>query len=81
MADFGLSDSVDTPETLLYTVRVPRQVVIHHKVRTLQVDSFSRRVGSGQNLYVYIVKERLLCLSTLLAPHTPMNYDHGVLAS
>ena len=44
VANLGLTDSVDSPESLLDPVGIPRQVVIHHQVCALQVDAFARGV-------------------------------------
>ncbi len=35
MTYFRLPDAVDTPETLLKAIRVPRQVIIHHQMCAL----------------------------------------------
>src|SRR5438093_9648644 len=45
MAYLRLSDAVDTPESLLDAVGVPRHVVVHHQVRPLEIDPFTRRIG------------------------------------
>ena len=34
---FCLADTVDAPEALLQPVRVPRQIVIHHQMRALEI--------------------------------------------
>jgi hypothetical protein len=34
MADLRLADAVDAAEALLEPVRVPREVVVHHQVRS-----------------------------------------------
>jgi hypothetical protein len=46
----GLSGAVDVAEAPLDAAPVPRQVVVHHEVRTLKVDSLARRVGCNQHL-------------------------------
>ena len=35
VTDFCLSNSMDTPETLLNPIRIPWQVIVHHEVSTL----------------------------------------------
>src|SRR6266550_8252019 len=46
-----LADAVDAPEALLDAVGVPRHIVVHHKVRPLEVDPFTRRVRRQKHLY------------------------------
>ena len=45
-----LADAVDAPEPLLDPVRVPRQVVVDHQVRGLEVQALAGRVGGEQDL-------------------------------
>ena len=71
---------MDAPEALLQAIRVPRQVVIHHQVGTLQVDALTGRVGCQQDQHAGIVAERLLRLGALLAPHAAVNQHHRLLA-
>ena len=49
VADLGLADAVDAAEPLLDPVRVPRQVVVDHQVRALQVQALARGVGGDQH--------------------------------
>ena len=59
MADLGLADPVDTPEPLLDSVRVPRQVVVDHQVRTLQVNALpTGERASGPLTYPLTVAAR-----------------------
>ena len=46
MAHLCLTDSVDTPKTLFETIGVPRQIVIDHQVRTLEINTLSGSVRS-----------------------------------
>ena len=57
VADLGLPDAVDAPETLLDAVRVPWQVVVHHEMRALEVDAFARGVCGEEDLDLRIVPE------------------------
>ena len=75
VADFGLADAVNAPEPLFQPVRVPRQVVIDHQMRALQVDAFACRVGGQQDLNFRVVPERFLRLHPLLAAHAAMDRD------
>ena len=45
MADFGLSDAVNTAEALLQPVRIPGQIVVDHQMRTLKVDPLTGGIG------------------------------------
>ena len=57
MADFRLSDTMNTPEALLQTVRIPGQIVVDHQVRTLQVDTFTGSIRGNQNPNVLVLLE------------------------
>ena len=75
MTNLRLADAVDAPEALFDTVRVPRQVVVHHQMGPLEVDALPGRVSSEQHLHQRIVEERLLGLAAILPPHAPVNGD------
>ena len=57
VTDFGLPDAVNTTESLFQAVRIPRKVVIHHQVGTLQIDAFPGGVGRNQYFDFLIVFE------------------------
>ena len=57
VADLGLSDSVDTTKTLFETIWIPRQVIVDHQARVLQVDTFTRCISRDQNSRVGIAAE------------------------
>jgi hypothetical protein len=80
VADLGLADAVDAAEALLEAVGVPRQVVVHHQVRALEVDALACGVRGEQHLDLRVVLERLLRLQALLAAHAAVDHDHGFLA-
>jgi len=67
MAYFGLADAVDTAKTLLDAIGVPRQVIVHHQVCTLEVDALAGGVRGQQHLHFGAVLERFLRLHALLA--------------
>ena len=79
VADLGLADAVDAAEALLEAVGVPRQVVVDHQVRALEVDAFAGRVGGEQHLHLGVVRERLLRLPPLLAAHAAVDDDDRLL--
>ena len=81
VANLSLADAVDAAETLFQTIRIPWQVVVHHEVGALEIDTFAGCVGGKQNLDFRIVPERLLRLHPLLAPHPAMDEDHALLAA
>ena len=58
-ADLFLADAVDAAEALLDAVGVPRQVVVDHQVRGLQVQAFAGSVGGEQDLAVAVLGELL----------------------
>src|SRR5688500_15552235 len=78
MAHFGLADAVDATESLLKPVRVPREVVVDHQVRTLKVDALTGSICGQEHLHLGVVPERLLHLRALLAPHASVNADDGL---
>ncbi len=81
VAHLGLADAVDAAEPLLEAVGVPRQVVIDHQVGPLEVDALARGVRGEQHLHLGVVLERFLRLHPLLAAHSAVNDDHGLLAA
>ena len=81
MADLGLADAVNATEALLDAVRVPRQVVVDHQVRALQVDALPGGIGGEENLDLGIVTERLLRLQAFLAAHAAVDDDDCAFAS
>ena len=47
---FGLSEAVDATFSLFVPCRIPRQVVVNHRVeQRLQVDAFAETVGADEN--------------------------------
>jgi hypothetical protein len=76
VANLGLPDAVDAAEALLETVGVPGQVVVHHKVRPLEVDAFAGGVGGEKDLDHGIVEEGFLRFAALLAPLVAVDHGH-----
>ena len=72
---------MDAPEALLQSVGVPRQVVVHHQVRALQVDALAGCVGGEQHLDLGVVQEALLRLAPLFAPHAAVDQDDRLRAA
>jgi hypothetical protein len=81
VADLGLADAVDAAEALFQPVGVPRQVVVDHQVRALEVDALAGGVGGQQYLHLGVVLERLLHLEALFAADATVDDDHGLLAA
>lgn len=50
---------MDAPEALFDPIGIPRQVVIHHQVCSLQVESLAGRVGGQKDLAVAVFGEFL----------------------
>ena len=78
MAHLRLANAVDTTEALFDPIGVPWQVVVHHQVSSLQVDTLTRSVGSHQDRDILVLGERLLDLATLLTPKAAMDRNHSV---
>ena len=51
MTDFGLADAMDSAKALLQAVWIPRQVVVHHEMGTLEIYAFASGVGSKEHLH------------------------------
>src|SRR5690606_24106126 len=81
VADFGLTDAVDTAEALLKAVGVPGQIVIDHQIGVLQIDAFAGGVGGDQHARRRIVAEQLLNLAPFLAFDATVDHHHGVFAA
>ena len=77
-ADLLLADAVDAPEALLDPVRVPRQVVVDHQVRDLEVQALPGSVGREQNLEGGVARELLGDLATLGATHAAVDRLDGL---
>ena len=81
MADFGLADAVDAAEALLEAVGIPRQVVVDHQVRALEVDALARGIRGEQHLHLGVVLERLLRVQAILAAHAAVDHHHRLFAA
>jgi hypothetical protein len=56
VAYLGLTNAMNPSEALLQAVGIPGQVVVHHQVRALQVDTLAG-IGGQQDLHPGIVPE------------------------
>ena len=72
-ADLRLADAVDAAEALLDPVRVPRQVVVDHQVRGLEVEALAGGVGGQQDLAVGVLGELLGDLPALAAAYAAVD--------
>ena len=75
MADLGLADAVHPSETLLDPVRIPWQVIVDEKVRPLEVDALSRRVGRDEDQAVLVLGEPFLNDPALFAGDSTVDGD------
>ncbi len=78
VTNFRLPDAMDPAKPLLDPVRVPGQVVVHHQVCPLEVDTLPRRVGRHQDLHLGIVFEGFLRLRPFLPTHAAVDADEGL---
>src|SRR5450830_846133 len=69
---------MDPSEALFNTVRVPRQIVVHHQVGTLEVDSLASGVGSHEDFDGLVLGKQLLRLSPLVPSQAAVNDDEGL---
>ncbi len=77
MTDLRLPNAMNAPKALFDAVWVPRQVVVHHQVRALQVDSFTCGIRCEQHLHLGIMQKGFLRLRPLLATHPTVYGDYG----
>ena len=78
VAHLGLADTMNAPKSLLDGVRIPGQVVIHHEMRTLEIDAFAGGIGGEQHLHFGIVAEGFLSRHPFLAAHAAMDGDDSL---
>ena len=79
MADLALANAVNTPKPLFNSIRIPRQIVIQHQMRsTVQVDALARRIRRHQHQHLRIVLKGLLDLTPPLAGSPTVNGNHRV---
>ena len=72
-AHLSLPDTVDTTEALFQAIRIPREIVVHHQVRALKIDTLTGGVCGEQHLDVRIMQEARLRLSALFTTHAAVN--------
>ena len=54
MANFLLTDAVDTAKPLFKSIWIPRQIVVDHQVRVLKVYAFASRVSGNEDAYIRV---------------------------
>ena len=81
MADLGLADAVDAAEALLDAVGVPRQVVVDHQVRALEVEALAGGVGRDQDPDVRVLRERSWIFAAVLAADAAVDGDDRLVAA
>ena len=79
VADLRLPDPVDAPEALLQPVGVPREIVVDHEVRTLEVDALAGGVRGQQHLDLGVGAELALRGQPILPAHAAVNAHHRLL--
>lgn len=78
MADLALPDAVNTAEALLDPVRIPRKVVVHHEVGTLQVEPLARSIGRKEDDRVRVVGEAFTCKLAILTACAAVDRHHRI---
>src|SRR5437764_286247 len=82
MANIALTNTMDASKPLLDAVRIPRQIIVHHQMRSsVKVDSFPGRVGSHQHKHFWVVLKSLLNLPPPLSWCAAVDRNHGALVS
>ena len=75
VADLSLADAVDASEALFDAVGVPGQVVVHHEMGALQVETLAGRVRRDQDSGLLVLREDRLDLAAILSPDAAVNGD------
>ena len=66
-----LSVAVNAPHPLFQAIRVPRKIIVEHKVAELQVNPFARGLGCEEKLR--LLAERFLRRYPLFVRHFPVD--------
>ena len=69
---------MNTAKALLQAVGVPGQVIVHHQMRALQVNTFAGGVSGQQHLNLGVVEKAFLGFAALFPPHGAVNHYHGL---
>src|ERR1035438_7516818 len=77
MADLCLPDAVDSSKPLFNTIWIPWQIVIHHQVGTLKVDSLPSSICREEYLNFWVMPEPFLRVHPLFATHSTMNHNNS----
>lgn len=81
MTHFRLPDTVNAPKTLFQSVGVPRQIVVDHQVRALQVDALPCRVRGDENERFFVLREGFLRFAPFFAPDAAVDNHNGLFAA
>jgi hypothetical protein len=76
-----LADAVDPAESLFEAIRVPREIVIHHQVRTLQVDALASSVGGDEDQDLRVVLEGGLGFAPFVSVESTVNRNDSLTAA
>ena len=75
MADLGLANAVNSAKPLLDAIGIPGEIIVHHQVSTLKIDTFASGVGCKKHLHVWVMPEGFLRLHPFLAAHAAVDRD------
>jgi hypothetical protein len=75
VADLLLTDAMDATKPLFETVRVPRQVVVHHQMSPLKVDALPGCVVGHEHEDRGVVHEGLDDAATVVSGHPSVDLD------
>ena len=78
MADLGLANAVNASEALLESIGIPRQIVIDHEVRTLQIDTLARSIGCDEYPHVLVLRKAMLRRPTVITGHSAANHHNRI---
>ena len=81
VADFSLTDTVDSPEPLLHAVGIPRQVVVDHQVCALEIHAFAGSVGGDEYADVFVGAEEALNTTTFFPVSATADRDNRLRAA
>src|SRR6202035_2450237 len=78
MANLLLANTVNAPEALFEAIRIPRQVIIDHKIGILEVHAFAGGVGGEKDTDFGVGTEQGLAFPAFVAVCAAVNRNDGI---
>ncbi len=78
MTDLGLTNAMNASEALLKSIGIPRQIVIDHEMRTLQIDALARSIGCDEYPHVLVLRKAMLSRPAVITGHSAANHHNRI---